>query len=857
MTEDSKPAPRPRAAKKPSAKSAAPAEAKAKKPAKPKTSEAAAAPEAKAAKPRKSAKTPVEAKTAKSEKAPKIKKDSAKNLAETKPKASKRAKDSEATPAAEAAMTPPSSAVAPAPQSAAAPSAKPARMAEISHEEAEALVTGRHGDPFSILGAHQRPGGWLIRAFEPGAETLEALPLEEEGSPLLLTPVEGSAGLFEGFWPGQDRPAYRLSARRGEDSWSFDDPYRFSPLLGQWDEYFLSEGAHWRLWEALGGRLAEHEGVKGARFAVWAPSAQRVSVVGEFNLWDGRRHAMRQRGATGVWEIFIPGLEAGAAYKYEIVGPDGQVLPLKADPLALRMELRPNTASLLTAPSAHAWNDEAWMARRGAAQALDAPISIYEVHLGSWRRNLEEGGRPLTYEELARQLVQYASWMGFTHLELLPITEHPFDGSWGYQPIGLYAPTSRYGTPDEFRGFVDACHQAGLGVILDWVPAHFPTDSHGLARFDGTALYEHADPREGYHLDWNTYIYNFGRREVANFLIANALYWLGEMRLDGLRVDAVASMLYRDYSRPAGGWTPNAQGGRENLEAVAFLKRLNETIYGRLPGVTTMAEESTSWPQVSRPTSMGGLGFGYKWNMGWMHDTLGYMSRDPIHRKHHHHQMTFGMMYAHTENFILPLSHDEVVHGKGSLLARMPGQGLEPFANLRAYYAFMWAYPGKKLLFMGGEFAQRNEWNADQSLDWHLTAAPAHAGVQRLVRDLNLVYRDTPALYERDCEEGGFAWLQADCAAESVYSFQRWAKDGSSAIALFNFTPVARPGWRVGVDGPGRWELAIDTDAAVYEGGGGGPRRIVEAEQIPANGRPWSLNLRLPGLSGLILRKGV
>ena len=541
--------------------------------------------------------------------------------------------------------------------------------------------------------------------------------------------------------------------RRGGGTWEEDDPFRFGPVLGEMDEHLLGEGSHLELWKVLGAHPVTRDGVAGVHFAVWAPDARRVSVVGDFNHWDGRRHPMRRRGSTGVWEIFLPGVAEGARYKFELLGVDGALLPQKADPVGFGAEHPPATASIVRDLGGKVWRDGDWLDKRGEAGRRDRPIAIYEVHLGSWKR-ADEGSRPLSYRELAEDLVPYVRDMGFTHIEMMPISEHPFDGSWGYQPIGLFAPTSRHGTLGELRDFVEACHAADLGLILDWVPGHFPTDGHGLAGFDGTALYEYADPREGFHRDWNTLIFNYARHEVRSYLIANALYWLKEHHLDGLRVDAVASMLYRDYSRPEGEWVPNVEGGRENLEAIAFLERLNEVVYGHCKGVATFAEESTAFPGVSRPTDAGGLGFGYKWNMGWMNDTLDYMRRDPVHRKHHHRQMTFGIHYAFSENFVLPLSHDEVVHGKGSLLAKMPGDEDQRFANLRAYLAFMWCHPGKKLLFMGQDFAQAREWNHDAGLDWRLLAEPRHAGVQRLVRDLNRLYRTTPALHELDCEEG-------------------------------------------------------------------------------------------------------
>jgi 1,4-alpha-glucan branching enzyme len=588
-------------------------------------------------------------------------------------------------------------------------------------------------------------------------------------------------------------------------------------------------------------------GVPGVAFAVWAPNASRVSVVGDFNFWDGRRHPMRLRRECGVWEIFLPGLSAGVRYKFELVSREGELLPQKADPYALQSELRPATASIVARLPEALPRSEA----RQKANALDAPISIYEVHLGSWRRKPEDGNRWLSWDELASTLVPYTREMGFTHLELMPVSEHPFDGSWGYQPIGLYAPTSRFGDPAGFRRFVERCHAEGIGLILDWVPAHFPTDAHGLARFDGTHLYEYADPREGFHQDWNTLIYNLGRTEVMNFLVGNALYWLERYGVDGLRVDAVASMLYRDYSRKAGEWVPNVHGGRENLEAIAFLKRMNEVVGSERPQAVTLAEESTAFPAVSRPTYLGGLGFHYKWNMGWMHDTLQYMARDPIHRPYHHGEMSFGLVYAFTENFVLPISHDEVVHGKGSMLAKMPGDAWQKFANLRAYYGFMWAHPGKKLLFMGCEFAQGAEWNHDQSLDWHQLQIPEHAGVQRLLQDLNRLYKATPALYQRDFTADGFEWIDHDDAQRSVIAFMRRGEQPSSLIVVVcNFTPVVQQGYRLGVPHAGIYRERINTDSAHYGGSNvGAPFGEITAQPVPAHGRPHSIELALPPLA--------
>jgi len=623
--------------------------------------------------------------------------------------------------------------------------------------------------------------------------------------------------------------------------------------LGELDAYLLGEGTHRRLWTVLGAHIKCREGVSGTRFAVWAPNARRVSVVADINHWDPATHPLASHGSTGIWTGFVAGMGEGDAYLYDILGADGRHRR-KADPVGFGAQHPPQIASVVRDIRGYGWRDASWMQQRAKNNARSAPISIYEVHLGSWRRRVQEDNRMLSYREAARELIDYVAAMGFTHIELMPVSEYPFDGSWGYQPVGLFAPTIRHGPPHEFRDLVDAAHARHVGVLLDWVPGHFPTDAHGLGHFDGTALYEHADPREGFHQDWNTLIYNFGRREVGNFLIANALYWLDEYHLDGLRVDAVASMLYRDYSRDDGEWIPNVHGGRENLEAIDLLQRMNSIVYAEVPGILTTAEESTSFPGVSRPVHDGGLGFGYKWNLGWMNDTLDYMSREPVHRQHHHHQLTFGLHYAFSENFILPISHDEVVHGKGSMLTRMPGDRWQQFANLRAYYGFMWGHPGKKLLFMGCEFAQEREWRQSGQLDWELLDQPAHAGVQRLVRDLNMLYRGTPALHRHDCESRGFHWLEANDAAHSIYAWLRLGDDGDPPVVVIcNFTPVPRPEWRCPLPAGGRWTELLNTDAAVYGGSNTGNLGAVEADAGPWHGQPASAQVFLPPLATLFL----
>ena len=718
--------------------------------------------------------------------------------------------------------------------------------------EIDRLRHAAHGDPFAVLGVHADAAGRLwLRTLLPGAAQVAVLDASN-GELLGALKSRHADGFFEGPLATTERPNYRLQVRWSDGhSAIVDDPYRFPPVLGELDIWLLGEGSHLRPFEVLGAAQRVMLGVAGTSFAVWAPNASQVSVVGDFNFWDARRHPMRLRSECGVWEIFLPGVGAGAKYKYQIRARDGRLLPQKADPYALQSELRPATASVVARMPAAVPKSEA----RQRANALDAPISIYEVHLGSWKRKHDHrsgaDGRWLNWDELASELVPYAREMGFTHLELMPVSEHPFDGSWGYQPIGLYAPTSRFGDPAGFRRFVDRCHAEGLGLLLDWVPAHFPSDAHGLGEFDGTHLYEYADPREGFHQDWNTLIYNFARTEVSNFMVANALYWLERYNVDGLRVDAVASMLYRDYSRKPGEWIANEHGGRENLEAIAFLRRMNEVVGGERPQAVTLAEESTAFPGVSRPKYAGGLGFHYKWNMGWMHDTLQYIQRDPVHRKHHQGEMTFSLVYAFTEQFVLPISHDEVVHGKGSMLTKMPGDRWQKFANLRAYYGYMFAHPGKKLLFMGCEFAQDREWNHDRSLDWHLLGDAMHAGVQRLLRDLNHLYKNTPALYERDFTPDGFEWIDHDDAPNSVLSFVRRGNAAHSLVVVVcNFTPAVRKGWRLGVPNAGVYKERINTDSEHYGGSNvGAPFGEITADAVPAHGKSYSIEMTLPPLA--------
>jgi 1,4-alpha-glucan branching enzyme len=707
------------------------------------------------------------------------------------------------------------------------------------------VVAGYSGDPFAVLGRH----GDTLRVLLPGAAAVEAV-VREDGRLLAKLDQNGRPGLFTGTIP-PDIP-YLLRIDWHGVIQETEDPYSFTTLLGPLDLHLIAEGRHRDLAKCLGAHVMDIDGVTGVRFAVWAPNARRVSVVGNFNTWDGRRHPMRRRYEAGVWELFIPRLRPGALYKFEILNSDGKVLPLKADPVALAAEAPPGTASIVVSPAPFPWTDSAWLDNRSHHHTPDAPISIYEVHAASW---IHADGKPLDWDALAERLVPYVSGMGFTHIELMPVMLHPFGGSWGYQPLGQLTPLPQLGPPGSFARLIDRCHAAGIGVILDWVPAHFPTDAHGLAQFDGTALYEHADPREGFQRDWNTLIYNLGRNEVRGFLIASALHWLEHYHADGLRVDAVASMLYRDYSRKPGEWIPNIHGGRENLEAVWFLRELADIIAERCPGTMLIAEESTAWPGVTAPVHQGGLGFSYKWNMGWMHDTLHYMREDPINRSWHHNEMTFGMIYAYSERFILPLSHDEVVHGKGSLIGKMPGDEWQRFANLRAYLSFMWTHPGKKLLFMGGEFAQIREWNHDASLDWHLLDSPAHSGMQRLTRDLNRLYRDEPALHVHDCDSAGFRWVVGDDTAQSVFAYLRLGDPGTPAILVVcNFTSVPRHEYRLGVPQPGQWRERLNSDATVYGGSGLGNAGEVHTQSIPAHGLPASVLLTLPPLATIILQ---
>ena len=701
-----------------------------------------------------------------------------------------------------------------------------------------ALLDGTHADPFSLLGVLAGPGGTFARAVLPGARDVRAFSLADK--PLGTLEMVDERGLFEGKLSGPPQPV-RYHCSDGAHTWQVTDPFSFGPVLGPTDDFLIGEGTHFRLFDKMGAHVIDHEGATGVHFAVWAPNASLVAVVGDFNEWDGRRHPMRRRADTGIWEIFIPDIAHGRAYKFRITGPDGTVQPLKADPYAFFSELRPATASIVAAPGKPEWGDAAHRAHWARIDARRQPISIYEVHAGSWRhaphRDIPghaEGHVFPTWDELADQLIPYVIDMGFTHIEFLPVSEHPYDPSWGYQTTGLYAPSARFGEPEGFARFVDGAHRAGLGVLIDWVPAHFPTDAHGLAKFDGTALYEHADPRQGFHPDWNTAIYNFGRREVEAFLTNNALFWAEKYHVDGLRVDAVASMLHRDYSREAGEWVPNDQGGRENWEAVHFLQGMNRAVYGSHPGVVTVAEESTTWPGVCMPVEEGGprtaLGFGFKWNMGFMNDTLQYMAREPIHRQHHHDDITFGLTYAFTENFVLPLSHDEVVHGKRSLIDKMSGDEWQQFANLRAYYGMMWGYPGKKLLFMGQEFAQRREWSEARELDWGLLHHAPHWGVRAWVRDLNRVYRALPALHARDCESDGFEWVVVDDAAASVFAWLRKAPGENPVAVVSNFTPAVHWHYRLPLPHEGTWREVLNSDAAIYGGSGQGNQGAIEVK---------------------------
>jgi 1,4-alpha-glucan branching enzyme len=744
----------------------------------------------------------------------------------------------------------------------------------LAKEDLLALLEAKHQDVFSVLGMHKHPteNGLIVRSFYPDAVSVEVIDSKTNKLVALLNLVD-PAGLFEGKL-GRRRNAfsYRLRVSYKEETLVVDDPYSYPSMINNDDLYLFCEGTHEKTYQWMGAHQIEVDDVvgkvQGTHFVLWAPDASRVSVVGDFNFWDGRRHVMRKHPAAGVWEIFLPNIIANTRYKYEIADKNGQIQPLKADPYAFSMQLAPETSSKVVHNSVYTWQDEQWMNERAiSSNPYNSPVSIYEVHLGSWKRNVKDYSEGidennadtshspsyLTYRELAEQLVPYVVEMGFTHLQLMPVSEYPFDGSWGYQPIGLFAPTARFGSSDDFKYFVDCCHKAGIGLLLDWVPGHFPTDEHGTGKFDGTCLYEHEDLRKGFHPDWKTLIYNYGRSEVQSYLISNAIYWLDQFHIDGLRVDAVASMLYLDYSREADQWLPNIHGGRENLEAIELLQQVNSRAYLKHPGVMMVAEESTAWPGVSKPVDSGGLGFGFKWNMGWMNDTLKYMERDPIHRTHHHNEMTFGLVYGFSENFVLPLSHDEVVHGKGSLLNKMPGDDWQKFANLRAYYGFMWTHPGKKLLFMGCEFAQRDEWNHDQSLDWHLLEQDSHKGIQSLVKDLNHAYQNIPALYELDCDSSGFEWLDSQNSEQSILVYLRKGQTGTApALVVVNLTPASYNNYCVGVPLPGYYRECLNTDSAKYGGSnvgnGDGVNSINEAYAGQAN----QLSISIPPLSTVI-----
>ena len=714
----------------------------------------------------------------------------------------------------------------------------------VSVLDLDRLIDGWHHDPHSILGPHHSNGNVTIRVLRPGAEAVSLVT-----STGAVSMDHEHRGVWVAVVPGDRAPDYSVDVTYPGSSLSGDDPYRFLPTLGEIDLHLIGEGRHEQLWQVLGAHTRSYETVRGpvtgVSFAVWAPNAQGVRVVGDFNYWDGTGQPMRSLGSTGVWELFIPGIGDGTVYKFSVLGRDGAWRE-KADPFAFATEIPPATGSVVFTPH-HEWADAHWLDRRAGTDQHKRPMSIYEVHLGSWRAGLD-------YRQLATELTDYVVDAGFTHVEFLPVAEHPYGPSWGYQVTSYFAPTSRFGSPDDLRYLIDMLHQAGIGVLVDWVPAHFPKDEWALARFDGTALYEHADPRRGEQPDWGTLVFDFGRTEVRNFLVANAVYWLEEFHVDGLRVDAVASMLYLDYSRKDGEWAPNEFGGRENLDAVKFLQELNATVYKRVPGDTMIAEESTAWPGVTQPTFLGGLGFGFKWNMGWMHDSLEYISHEPIHRQYHHNEMTFSMVYAYSEHFILPISHDEVVHGKGSLVARMPGDRWQELANLRAYLAFMWGHPGKKLLFMGSEFAQSDEWSSERSLDWWLLQFPEHAGVLKVVSDLNRIYAATPALWQRDDDPSGFEWIDANDAGSNCFSWVRWDDDGGCVAVVSNLSPVPREGHRIGLPMAGVWTEVLNTDAAAYGGSGMGNLGAVTADETPWHGRPASAGIVLPPLATVFLR---
>ncbi|NMP29997.1 1,4-alpha-glucan branching protein GlgB [Thalassotalea sp. M1531] len=723
----------------------------------------------------------------------------------------------------------------------------------INQADFDAIANAQLANPYNTLGLNtcSDTGYLTITTFVSGADSVEIID-KKTGKSVARLSLQHPDGVFYKKLRRKKPFEYRLIITRNGKTETIDDAYQLSPTLGDLDIHLLGEGNHLHPYRVMGAQLTKHQGVNGVSFSVWAPNASAVSVIGDFNNWDGRCHPMQNINYSGYWNVFIPKLTAGCHYKFELKDRQGNLLPLKADPYGMQAQYRPETASIVASNKAYKWQDKAWLAKREQRNSRNAAISIYEIHLGSWKR--DENGKFLNYRDIAKQLIPYVLEMGFSHIQLMPVSEFPFDGSWGYQPVGLFAPTARFGNADDFRFFIDQCHQADIGVLIDWVPGHFPVDDHGLSQFDGTHLFEHADPRQGYHPDWNTLIYNYGRTEVANFLRASATHWLDRFHVDGIRVDAVASMLYLDYSREAGEWIPNKHGGRENLEAVAFLQRFNEELYREYPGSFSVAEESTSWPGVSKPTDMGGLGFGYKWNMGWMNDSLEYMKKEPVHRQYHHNDMSFSLVYAFDENFVLPLSHDEVVHGKGSILARMPGDTWQQFANLRAYYGFMWTHPGKKLLFMGCEFAQGKEWNHDAELDWHQLDIHWHAGVKQLVQDLNKVYTQTPALYQKDCESSGFCWLDHDNAEHSIFSYVRYGYDNTPpAIVVCNFTPQVHHDFVIGAPKAGHYREVLNSDAAIYGGSNQGNSHVATTSDMPWQGQAQSIAITVPPLSTIVL----